>query len=83
MRRVAEIVEALDGSISSNSRVEVIPLRNADARELATLVRELFDTSATTGRGTGGGNFGGNFGGFNFGGRGFGGGNFGGGRGGN
>lgn len=83
VRRVAEIVEALDGSISSNSRVEVIPLRNADARELATLVRELFDTSATTGRGTGGGNFGGNFGGFNFGGRGFGGGNFGGGRGGN
>lgn len=81
VKRVAEIVEALDGSISNTTRVQVFPLRNADAKELAALVKELFDTSTAQRGGGGAAGAGGNFGGFNFGGGGFGGG-FGGGRGG-
>lgn len=60
IRRMAEIVKALDTSISSISLVRVFPLQYADAKELATVVKELFDTSATANRG---GNAGGRAGG--------------------
>jgi type II secretory pathway component GspD/PulD (secretin) len=49
IRRMAEIVRALDTSISSISAIRVFPLRFADAKELATVVKELFDTSASQG----------------------------------
>jgi type II secretory pathway component GspD/PulD (secretin) len=54
VKRMAEIVEAIDGSISNNTQLKVFPLRNADAKELATIVSQLFDTSS--GRGGGRGN---------------------------
>ncbi|MCS7003604.1 MAG: hypothetical protein NZ518_12205, partial [Dehalococcoidia bacterium] len=53
IRRMVEIVKALDTSISSISAVRVFPLRYADARELATAVRELFQP-VTTQQGGGG-----------------------------
>lgn len=49
IRRIAEIIRALDTSIASVSAVRVFPLRYADAKALATVVRELF-TSQETGR---------------------------------
>lgn len=42
IRRIAEIVAALDTSISSISSIRVFPLRYADAKELATAVKEVF-----------------------------------------
>ncbi len=42
VRRMAEIVQALDTSISSISTLRVFPLHFADAKELATSVKELF-----------------------------------------
>src|SRR5215510_5858701 len=42
IRRMTEIVQALDTSISSISAVRVFPLRFADAKDLATAVKELF-----------------------------------------
>jgi type II secretory pathway component GspD/PulD (secretin) len=61
IRRMAEIVRALDTSISSISAIRVFPLNFADAKELATVVKELFDTSASQGGrgGRGGGGAGG------------------------
>jgi type II secretory pathway component GspD/PulD (secretin) len=47
IRRMVEIVKALDTSISSISTVRVFPLRYADAKELATAVRELFQPATT------------------------------------
>jgi type II secretory pathway component GspD/PulD (secretin) len=44
IRRMAEIVEALDTAISSVSAVRVFPLRYADAKALATMVTSLFQT---------------------------------------
>jgi type II secretory pathway component GspD/PulD (secretin) len=41
--RFAEIVQALDTSISSISSIRVFPLNYADAKELATAVKELFE----------------------------------------
>ncbi len=67
IKRMVEIVRALDTSISSISSIRVFPLRYADAKELATVVKELFDTSANArgnqgGRGgAGGGGVGGAF----------------------
>ena len=78
VRRMTEIINALDDSISSTSTLQVFPLRFADAKELATVVKELFQPAQTQGGNGGrGGGGGGNFGGF----PGFGGaaGNFGGG----
>src|SRR6185503_1233489 len=48
-RRIAEIVQALDTSIASVSQVRVFPLRYADAKELATAVKELFQPPQQTG----------------------------------
>lgn len=42
IRRVAEIIRALDTSISSVSTVRVFALHFADAKALATVVRDLF-----------------------------------------
>jgi general secretion pathway protein D len=44
VRRMMEIVRALDTSISSISTIRVFPLKYADAKELATAVKELFET---------------------------------------
>ncbi len=52
IRRLAEIIRALDTAISSVSAVRVFPLQFADAKSLATVVRDLFQpTSGTAGRG--------------------------------
>lgn len=42
VRRMVEIVEALDTSIQNVSSIRVFPLRYADAKELANAVKELF-----------------------------------------
>lgn len=48
IRRMAEIIRALDTSISSISAVRVFPLQYADAKELATIVESIFKTEDTT-----------------------------------
>ena len=76
IHRIAEIIHALDSSISSISVIRVYTLRYADAKELADVITQLFAPSGTSGnnnRQQGG------FQGFPF----FGGGNRGGGGGGN
>ncbi len=47
IRRIAEIIRALDTSIAAVSTVRVFPLHYADAKALATVVRELFSTQDT------------------------------------
>jgi general secretion pathway protein D len=42
IRRMLKIVTALDTSIASVSSIKVFPLRYADARQLATVVQQLF-----------------------------------------
>lgn len=51
IRRISEIVRALDTAISSASIVEVFTLTYADAKSLATVIKELFQ-SQETGRST-------------------------------
>lgn len=72
VRRIVEIVRALDDSISGTASMKVFPLKYADAKALATAVKELFAAPTTQqGGGNRGGNFGGGFPGFGgFGGRG-------------
>lgn len=53
VRRVVEIVKALDDSISATSGLKVFPLKYADAKALATAVKELF-TQQSTQQGQGG-----------------------------
>ncbi|HMC28556.1 MAG TPA: secretin N-terminal domain-containing protein [Verrucomicrobiae bacterium] len=75
VRRMAEIVGALDESISGNSAIKVFALRYADSKDLANVIKELFQpTQQTQGNRFGAGGFGGG----GFGGGGFGGGGFGG-----
>jgi type II secretory pathway component GspD/PulD (secretin) len=89
IRRITEIIRALDTSIAGATTIRVFPLRFADSKELANVIKELFPAQDT--RNTGGGNNNnggfpgrGAFGGGGFPGGGFpGGGNFGGGQGGN
>jgi type II secretory pathway component GspD/PulD (secretin) len=91
VRRIVEIVKALDETISSTSAIRVFALKYADAKELANAVKELFQPQTTQqGQGNnrgfnnpffGGGGPGG-LGGGNFQGGGFGGGGNNGGRGG-
>src|SRR5258706_8099190 len=69
-RRMAEIVNALDDSISGTTSIKVFGLRYADAKELANVIKELFQPTQQQG------NRGGGFGGGGFGGGGFGGGGF-------
>ena len=86
IRRIANIVMELDSVSSSINTIVVFPLKYADAKSLADLVKELFPSASTSanGQGGGGGNFGrfgrggGGFGGFGGGFGGFGGGGFGG-----
>jgi type II secretory pathway component GspD/PulD (secretin) len=73
IRRIANIVMELDSVSSSINTIKVYPLKYADAKSLADLVKELFPTQSTSANGQGGG--GGGFGRF---GRGGGGGGFGG-----
>jgi type II secretory pathway component GspD/PulD (secretin) len=51
IRRMAEIVKALDTAISATSSIRVFPLKYADARALATVVTALFPAQDTAGRG--------------------------------
>ncbi|HVY71577.1 MAG TPA: secretin N-terminal domain-containing protein [Verrucomicrobiae bacterium] len=79
VRRMTEIISALDDSISSTSGLRVFALKFADAKELAAVIKELFTPTAQQGNNN---NRGGGIGGFPGGGfPGFGGG-FGGNRGG-
>jgi len=74
VRRIAEIIRALDTSISGISTIHVFPLQFADAKSLADVITQLFQSnqSGTTnnnaggapgffGGGRGGGGFGGGF----------------------
>jgi general secretion pathway protein D len=76
IRRMAEIIHALDTSISSISSIRVFALKFADAKELASVIKDLFPAQTGTGGNNGGGNAVNRFrgaGGFNpFGGGGFG-----------
>ncbi|MCC6231623.1 MAG: hypothetical protein IT580_03210 [Verrucomicrobiales bacterium] len=56
IRRMAEIVQALDTAIASVSSVRVFPLRYADAKAVSTMIRDLFPSTDTsrTGNNTGG-----------------------------
>lgn len=49
VRRMVEIVKALDTSISGISAIKVFPLQYADAKELAAELKELFPAPSTTG----------------------------------
>lgn len=62
VRRIVQIVRALDDSISSTSNLKVFALKYSDAKALATAVKELFTVQAS--QQGGGNNRGGNFGGF-------------------
>ena len=57
IRRVAEIIKALDNPVASVSAIKVFPLKYADAKALTTVLKDLFapDTSSAGGRGTQGG----------------------------
>jgi len=48
IRRLAEIINALDTTVSSLSSVRVFPLRYADAKTVADMVKEVFASSDTT-----------------------------------
>lgn len=50
IRRVAEIIRALDTSISGISQIKVYPLRYADATELADIVKDLFEAPQSNSR---------------------------------
>jgi general secretion pathway protein D len=57
IRRMAQIVQALDTSISGITSMRVYPLRNATATEAANVLNQVFNgqSSSTAGRGTTGG----------------------------
>ncbi len=55
VRRMLRIVGALDTSIASISTIKVFPLRYADAKEMATVIQQLFAPQASTQGGPGGG----------------------------
>jgi general secretion pathway protein D len=57
IKRVAEIIKALDNPVASVSAIKVFPLKYADAKALTTVLKDLFapDTSSTGGRGSQGG----------------------------
>lgn len=60
IRRMAEIVQALDTAIASVSSVRVFALRYADAKAVATVIKDLFaaqDASRTAGNQGGPGRF--------------------------
>ena len=65
IRRLADIVMKLDSVSSSINTIKVYPLKYADAKALASLVKELFPIAGrrSGGTGGGGGGAGGRFGG--------------------
>jgi general secretion pathway protein D len=65
IRHFAEIIKALDTSASSRAGIRVIPLRYADAKSVASVIKDLFSTdSSSQGRGGGTGPASGGFSGF-------------------
>jgi general secretion pathway protein D len=54
IRRIAEIIRALDTAVSSISTVRVFPLQYTDAKELASLIQQLFVVEETTTNNRGG-----------------------------
>ena len=65
IRRIAEIIRAIDTSVASISTLHVYPLKYANAKALATVITELFVSSTAGGSGGGGrSRGGGGFGGF-------------------
>jgi general secretion pathway protein D len=52
VRRIAEIISALDTSISGVSTMRVFPLRYADAKELADVLTQLFQSTNGSSGGT-------------------------------
>ena len=66
IRRMAEIIKALDTTVSSLSAVKVFPLKYADSKTVANVIKEVFattDSSRNGGGGRGRFNFGGGGGG--------------------
>ncbi len=64
IHRIAEIIRALDTSSAGMTTIKVFPLRFADAKELAAVIKELFPSQAAGNAGGnnnngGGGRFGG------------------------
>lgn len=55
IRRIAEIVKALDTAIASVSRVKVAVLKFADAKSVANVIKELFQQDTTQNRNQQGG----------------------------
>ncbi len=66
IKRLTEIIRALDTSLAGATSVRVYPLRFADAKEVATVIKELFPAQPTgnTGNNRGGAGGGGGFPGF-------------------
>jgi general secretion pathway protein D len=50
IRRIAEIIKAIDTSVASISTIKVYPLQFANAKELATVVTQLFQTTSSSSR---------------------------------
>lgn len=57
IRRMAEIIKALDTTVSSLSAVRVFALKYADAKTLATVIKDVFATSDSSRNSGGRGNF--------------------------
>lgn len=57
IRRMAEIIAALDTEVSSAASIRVFPMKYADSKAIATVVKDLFQDGVTAGAGnnTGGG----------------------------
>ncbi|RYD45105.1 MAG: hypothetical protein EOP83_31005, partial [Verrucomicrobiaceae bacterium] len=70
IRRIAQIIRALDTSVASISGIHIFPLQFADAKEVANVITQLFAGQSTPGAGgaaqagRGGGGRGRGFGGF-------------------
>jgi general secretion pathway protein D len=54
IRRVAQIIRAIDTSVASISTIHVYPLQYADAKSLAPLITQLFAVNTSTGNQGGG-----------------------------
>jgi general secretion pathway protein D len=48
IRRMLRIVQALDTSMAAVSSIKVFPLRYADAKQLASVIQQLFSTQTTS-----------------------------------
>ena len=66
IHRIAEIIRALDTSVSSISVIHVYTLRYADAKELADVITQLFTPGASSSNNNNNQRGGGGFGGFPF-----------------